>query len=450
MAKVILISANPATFPFPVYPIGIGHLAEACLAAGHEAVQIDDQLDEFDNIRDKIRQFDADLIGLSIRNIDNNDSGNYFSYVNYYCDLIKKLRSITEKPIVLGGSGFSLYSEALMRLTGADYGIVGEGEQELVALLNALEKKQVQRRGQLFTAEKRLRSGKFHAPLRCQRMVEYYLQFGGIINVQSKRGCPYECSYCTYPLLEGHYFRYRDLNDVIDECKELVSHFGADYIYFADSVFNDPKGFYLEIAEQFVRQEIKCKWTGFFRPNSGWRKEDVRLLKSSGLDCVEWGTDCSTDSTLLGMQKGFDWSAVVETNNVFANEGIANGHYIIFGGPGETQYTVIEGLKNLGQLKHSVIFAVNGIRIIPETHIYKTALAEGVVSAEWDGLKEKFYLSPELNWENVDSLIRKSFDGDICRIYPPTGDEKLIAALHRRGLKGPLWDLMLKARRRKR
>jgi len=446
MAKVLLINANPAIFPFPVYPIGLGYLAAACSAAGHEAVQFDLQIEGLANMETKIRQSNADLIGLSIRNIDNVDKSNYSSYVNYYCDIIKNLRSLSEKPIVLGGSGFSLFSKTLMYRTGVDYGIVGEGEQQLVMLLDALDENCMPQRGRLFKKNTHLPFEKNHSPLRCQQMVEYYLKFGGILNVQSKRGCPYKCSYCTYPLLEGSNFRRRDLNDVIDECKEVVSHYGADYIYFTDSVFNDSEGFYLEIAEQFVKQELNCKWTGFFRPNSGWRKKDVRLLKRSGLDSVEWGTDCSSDSTLLGLRKGFDWAAVEETNNVFANEGIANGHYIIFGGPGETQDTIIEGLKNLSQLKHSVVFAFLGIRIIPGTRIYQKALEEGIVTTEWDALEEKFYLSPKINYENVDSLIKKSFNGDIRRKYPPTGDEKLIARLHRRGLKGPLWDLILKQR----
>ena len=304
-----------------------------------------------------------------------------------------------------------------MRKTGADYGIVGEGEDQLVALLETLGTDRLPQNGRVFRQTQPLAFHKSRQPLRCPRIVAHYLQFGGIANVQSKRGCPYQW---------------------------------ADYIYFTDSVLNDEDEFYLEVAEQLVRQEIKCRWTGFFKPKANWRREDVRLLKRSGLDCVEWGTDSSTDQTLFGMHKGFTWSAVQESNDVFAEEGIANGHYIIFGGPGETRETVKEGLENLKNLRDSVVFAFVGIRIIPNTQIYRTALGEGVIDSQWDGLDEKFYLSPGLKWEVVDGLVRESFDGDICRMYPPTENEELISTLHRRGLKGPLWDLMLKARRRRR
>jgi len=450
MSKIALLSANPAKFPFPVYPLGMGYVAGACAEAGHEVVQLDVQVEDLDRTLDRLKEFDPDFIGLSIRNIDNCDSANFASYIDYYCDLIRKIRSVGDRPIILGGSGFSLYAEAMMRRTGADYGVIGEGEQTLVALLRDFDAGLTPPQGRLFDVPGPSTFRGFRAPVRSPHLVEYYLRFGGIMNVQSKRGCPYACSYCAYPLLEGDSFRRRDAGDVVEECRELVTRFGADYIYFTDSVFNDPEGHYLEIAEQFVRRELKCKWTGFFRPQNGWRREDIRLLRSSGMDCVEWGSDCTTAATLSGMKKGFDWSAVEESNNLFAEAGIANGHYLIFGGPGETTGTVVEGLDNLTRLRDSVVFAFLGVRIIPNTDIYRLALREGVVDASWDGLKEKFYFAPGLNREAVDALIRKSFAGDQSRIYPPTGDEKLIAALHQRGLKGPLWDYILKSRPRRR
>lgn len=450
MARALLISTNFTNFPYPIYPIGMSFIAEACSAAGHEAIQVDIQLEEFESLKTRIAEIDADVIGLSIRNIDNCDWANFSSSVEAICSFITMIRSVTKRPLVLGGSGFSLYPEALMRRTGADYGIIGEGEHKFVALLEAVDDNRLPPRGELFMAGKSAPAVTFSSPRRCSRLMEYYLQFGGIANIQAKRGCPYECIYCAYPLLEGSSFRCRDPQDVFEECRELVGRYGADYIYFTDSVFNDPAGVYLEIAERFVRHNLKCKWTAFFRPKKGWRDEEISLLHRSGLNCVEWGSDCLTDITLAEMRKGFDWSTVVESNNKFAKEGIANGHYFIFGGPGETSQTVADGLKNLSQLQNSVAFAFIGVRIIPRTRIYQMALAEEIVDTEWDGLEAQFYLAPGLNREAVDALVRKSFGEDICRIYPPTQNGELIAALHRRGLKGPLWDYMLKARRRKR
>jgi radical SAM superfamily enzyme YgiQ (UPF0313 family) len=448
MARALLISANVLNIPFPVYPIGLGYVARAAVDAGHEAVQVDIRLDPPDRFLARIAESGADLIGLSVRNVDNCDSSNFCSSRDYYRDLVAKIRTVTDNPIVLGGSGFSLYAEPMMRLTDADYGIVGEGERPFVALLDAWDSGDMPARGLVAPSSSSGPAGDFGSPLRERRLVEHYLQFGGMINIQTKRGCPYACAYCAYPLLEGEAFRYRDAEDVLEECQALSEREGAEYIYFTDSVFNDSRDHYLRIAEGFIRRGIKTKWTGFFRPRAGWRKEDARLLHRSGMDCVEWGSDCSTDATLAGMAKGFDWAAVEKSNAVFADAGIANGHYFVFGGPGETRDTIAEGLKNIARLNESVVFAFIGVRIIPRTRIHRLAVEGGLVGPEWNGLQEAFYLSPGVTWSEIDAALRASFAGDVCRMYPQTGNEKIVSALHQRGLKGPLWDFMLKSRRR--
>jgi radical SAM superfamily enzyme YgiQ (UPF0313 family) len=447
MAKAVLVSANPTRAPFPLYPIGLGYIAGACTAAGHETLQLDVLVDGRDELLQAVGRAEADVIGLSIRNTDNCDGYDYASNVDFYADLVARIRSVTRVPVVLGGSGFSLFPQALLRRTGAEYGVVGEGEAAFVEFLNAVDAGRLPPPGLIGDA----RGGRmavFGAPERPARLIEHYLQFGGLMSVQTKRGCPHACGYCSYPILEGPALRCRDAADVVEECRELVDRHKAEYLFFTDSVFNDSRGHFLQVAEGLVRAGLKCPWTGFFRPQKSWRREDIALLKRSGLACVEWGTDAATDATLAGLNKGFDWAAVAESNALFAEQDIANGHYVIFGAPGETAASVEEGLANLNGLRHSVVFAFLGIRIIPGTEMWRLSRREGLIGDDWDSLKETFYFSSLVQREDVDLRIRRSFGGDISRIYPTGGTEAVIARLHQRGLKGPLWDYVLKARRR--
>jgi len=447
VAKAVLISANPTRAPFPIYPIGLGYIAAACTAAGHEALQLDILADGPDGLLEEIRRSGADVIGLSIRNTDNCDSVDYASNVDFYAGLVARLRSASQAPIVLGGSGFSLYPQALLSRTGADYGVVGEGETAFAELLDGWDAGRRPPCGLIRSSQDALLTD-FGAPERPPRLVAHYLPFGGLMSVQTKRGCPHACGYCSYPILEGRTLRCRDVDEVVEECRDLVGRSGAEFIFFTDSVFDDPQGQFLRLAEGIVRAGLSFRWTGFFRPRKGWRREEVALLKRSGLACVEWGTDAASDTTLAGLSKGFDWAAVAESNELFAEQDIANGHYVIFGGPGETAATVDEGLANLDGLRHSVVFAFLGIRIIPGTDIWRLSRREGLIGDDWDSLRETFYFSPLVGRGEVDVRIRRSFGGDISRIYPTGGTEAVIASLHRRGLKGPLWDYVLKARRR--
>ena len=73
--------------------------------------------------------------------------------------------------------------------------------------------------------------------------VERYNREGGMANIQTKRGCPFSCIYCTYPLLEGSRVRLRPVDEIIAEIRELVERYGVDYLYFVDDIFNYPAGF---------------------------------------------------------------------------------------------------------------------------------------------------------------------------------------------------------------
>ena len=84
--------------------------------------------------------------------------------------------------------------------------------------------------------------------------------------MQTKRGCPHRCAYCSYPVLEGKAYRFRDPKDVVDEIKVLITKYDADYYTITDSVFNDGAGKYLSIAEELVRRNINVPWMCFLRP----------------------------------------------------------------------------------------------------------------------------------------------------------------------------------------
>ena len=127
--RVQLISANAASTPYSVYPLGMSMVAASLSEAGHEVHQSDlIQSDmSMDAIADVVRGYAPDMIGISIRNIDNVNLLNEKIYIDVVSQLVERVREETESPVILGGSGFSIMPETILRVTKADYGIVGEG-----------------------------------------------------------------------------------------------------------------------------------------------------------------------------------------------------------------------------------------------------------------------------------------------------------------------------------
>ena len=446
MARIFLLACNVTREPYPVYPLGLAMIAGSARRAGHEVMEWDllSRPEPLEQTAARARDFRPGVIGLSLRNVDNTDSVENVSYVDHYHRVVEALRrEIPACPIVIGGAAVSLFPEELLRHTGGDYAVVGEGETAFNRLVAELTSGAAPPQQRVRRAEQPIAPADIRGHERDSAAAKYYLTEGGMLNVQTKRGCPYRCAYCTYPLIEGCGYRQRPAADVVDEIEHLRKDYGADYFAFTDSVFNDAEGHYLEIAEEMVRRGLNIPWMAFLRPQR-FTREEAALLRRSGLKSVEWGTDCASDATLEGMQKDFTWAEVAESNRLFAESGIAGAHFIIFGGPGETEETVREGLRNLEALEGCVVFSFRGVRIYPGTAVHRRAIEEGVIEVDRNLLPSVFYYSPRVTQDFIHRAVLESFGTRPDRIYPPTRGQEKIHAFHLLGYRGPIWDLILR------
>ena len=444
MAKILLISANTTEDPYPVYPLGMSMVAAALRQSGQEVSEWDLYHGEcsLPAMQQKVRDDRPDVIGLSLRNVDTVNYNEPTSYVSAYREIVESLRQVSDATVVLGGSAFTIFPQEIMALTEADYGIAGEGDDAFCDLIEQLENG-TPPSDRVIYSKPSLEGRQFSALTRNEELANFYQQKGGMLSVQTKRGCPHRCSYCSYPVLEGKRYRYREAGDVVDEIEMLIKKYGASYYSITDSVFNDARGDYLKIAEELVRRNIDTPWMCFLRPRK-FKKDEVELLKRAGLSSVEWGTDCSTDTTLKAMQKDFNWDMVMAANKVFAEADISNGHFIIMGGPNETHATATEGLKNIEALQKCVVFSFIGVRIFPNTPIHRRAIAEGVISEDQSLVEPTFYFSSHIDIPKLHQQILDSFNNRIDRVYPGGQFVEKTKALYMFGHRGPAWDLLLK------
>lgn len=440
-ANCLIVSANQVVTPYPVYPLGAACLVGALKKHGHGVNHFDILADGgLAELTSHLQENSYDLVGVSIRNLDSVDSADPNPFLAEIIETVHCIRAQADTPIVLGGPAFSIMPENLIDLLGAEYGIVGEGEELLPWLATEIAhgKPPVDK---LFFAKPS--QALWQPSDLTQSTAKYYIEHGGMLNVQTKRGCPYHCSYCSYPNIEGRDIRYRDPDEVAEEVIHLKNHSGARYIFFADSFFNDQEGRFLEVAEALIRKGNELPWCAFFRPQ-GLQREELRLLKRSGLAAIELGTDGGCDRTLAGLGKGFSFDDVFQVHERILQEKISCAHFIMFGGPGENKETLQEGLRNIEQLRGSVVFAFVGIRILPMTGIFNRAVEDGIIRRDQSLVEPVFYYSPHISHDQIVESIKQSFGRRLDRIYPCHEFDKRIQDLHRIGHVGPLWDLILK------
>ena len=445
MSRVFLISSNITVDPYPVYPLGMAVIAGALAEKGHRVRQFDflaSGQDE-ERLRRELATFAPEVVGVSLRNIDNVDSfsGENAWYLDRARTLVALIREETRVPVLVGGPAFSIMPEEILAHLGADHGIVGEGEVavcEVVADLVAGRPVAPLVRGK----GPGLVGAQMAAPRYDTEWLGFYREQCGMVNLQTKRGCPYGCAYCSYPSLEGRSFRPREAPAVVDDLERLGRDHPGLSVFFTDSIFNDAQGHYLTVAEEILRRELEVRWCAFFRPER-LRRPELALLKRAGLYALELGTDAASDATLKGLDKGFDFAEVRAVNDACLAEELPCAHFVIFGGPGETPATVAKGLSNLDRLGAAVVFAFSGIRLLPGTPLYGRAVREGMIAEGESLLKPRYYYSPQIDPETMHAEIGASFQGRRTRIFPPSEGQERLSVMRRFGYSGILWDKLI-------
>ncbi len=446
--KIMMISSNTAVSPYPIYPLGLSFVSGALKAAGHDVRQFDFLMENssMDAVIKGVREYGPELIGISIRNIDNVNLMNEEYYIDTVQEIVKTIRTVSDSRIVLGGAGFSLMPELILQKTGADYGIAGEGDVLMVEFVNNAVRG-IWPDTPVIGPRERLPGISIAAPYYDSMLMQHYLKSGNIASVQTKRGCTHRCVYCSYPVLEGTKIRQRDPSAVIDDIEMLSGMHKANYIFFVDSVFNDDDGAYITLLEEMARRNVNVPWTGFFKPK-GLTDDIVSLMKQTGLVAVEIGSDAACDTTLRKMGKGFSFQDVIECNDLFARHEVATSHFFMMGGPGETEATVAEGIRNITGLKKCVVFIFMGIRILPHTALEQIALKDKVISPDEDLLKPVYYISPEVEKEWLEKTLTEAFSNTRNCIFPPDSYDSTLRMLHKLGYPGTLWNLLLDQKKR--
>lgn len=444
-----MISANRERDPSPVFPLGLAYLAGPVEEAGHASRLLDLCFAEDvpAALRTALDEYRPDVVLVSIRNLDNVTWPSSRSYVEGVREVVALCRA--RAAVVLGGSAFSLEPLSLLAATGATCGVVGEGEDVLPRLLERIEAGATLQGlpgvvvpGGGEPAPPRIPSS-VGTPRRDLFDVSRYLTEGGAANVQTKRGCPFGCVYCTYPVLEGRGVRNRPAADVVRELRSLVDDHGVDYVEFCDDIFNFPEAAARELCDAMIEADLRLSWSAFVNPGH----LDARLLDRmvrAGCDAVEIGSDSGSPAMLRSLGKSFTVEEVRAASRLCRAAGVATAHYLLFGGPGENDATISESVALMDELGPEAVIVMIGIRIYAGTELHGIALREGVV-AEGQCLLEPVFYPAEPQLQRIAERIadeaarRRTWIVPGLDVNSSTG---LLEMLRRRKERGPLWKIL--------
>jgi len=394
-----LISANTEKINILPLPLGLHYVAAATRNRGHDVRVLDLMAYEESSqpIRDAIESFRPGLIGISVRNIDDQDMHDPKFLLADVKNAVLQCRRLSAAPVVLGGAGYSIFPEAVLAYLGADMGIQGEGEYVFPELLERLEKGMglsglpgLYLRGIGLQGERTFIDDLSDLDITVVRSFLSAYDRGLFVPFQTRRGCPMDCTYCSTAAIEGRRIRKKAPQSAVEELRAFVGQ-GFRRFFFVDNTFNLPSSYAKEICRAIIRQGLGIDWWCILYP--GRVDEDlIRLMAEAGCKEVSLGFESGCERILKVMNKRFGPEEIRKTSLMLEKNGIQQTGFLLLGGPGETRESVLESLSFADSLPLNGLKITQGIRIYPHTKLARIAVSEGMVAPDDDLLKPTFYM----------------------------------------------------------
>jgi radical SAM superfamily enzyme YgiQ (UPF0313 family) len=297
---------------------------------------------------------------------------------------------------------------------GADFGICGEGEEAFPALLERLERGQdPQGLPGLFApghrpAERRAAVADLDALPDPGARLWAAADLGQPdvwVPVQTRRGCPFRCSYCSTPQIEGSQLRCRSPQLVAEQLVRMAAA-GVRRIQFVDNIFNIPHAYALELCRHLVEIDAGLDWQCIVYPHR-LDEELARAMADAGCRAVSLGFEAGDDRMLRAYGKHFAAADVRRVAQRLADHGIRRYGFLLLGGPGERRDTVAASLDFAESLGLELLKVTIGVRVYPGTELSRIALDERAVVAADDLLHPRFYMAPDLEEWIREELARR-------------------------------------------
>lgn len=366
--------------PYRVAPLGLAFVASAVRAAGHDVRFVDfpESVRERRAFRRVVAEWLADYLAVGIRNLDNSDFHAFESYLRGPAKLVAEARAVRpEVRVILGGPAATVDPGLVLGVVRPDHILLGEGEESLPRIITRLEagERLPAILGAQDDAETPFRVvDAAHLP--APRLYEWvenlrpYLRGDAGYPLQTKRGCPLKCTYCTYGRIEGTRYRFLDPQAIADEVEGAMARGVRDF-EFVDSTFNLPPHHALGILGALSARGLAANYVGTGLNPSKLPDELLAAMRAVGFRSVILTAESASDTMLASYQKNYKRTRLYEAADLLDKHDITALWVFLIGGPDETAQTVEETLSFIEERVHSphAVYITSGIRVYPGSPI---------------------------------------------------------------------------------
>ncbi len=476
-----LINTNRMT-PL-IGPIGLDYIA-ASVREAHidvEALDLGLLCEPAEAMKQYFSVRSPELVGLSFRNAEDCFWPSADWFVPGLKETVKTIRSMTDAPIVAGGVGFSIFAESIFKYAKIDFGILGDGETSITALISQLRGRRSFKDvpGLIWREDNKVCSNPPSWPdsisLGTKRNFidnPSYFKQGGQCGLETKRGCNRKCIYCADPLAKGSRLRLRNPYEVADEAQSLLAQ-QIDVLHFCDSEFNVPRSHAFAVCEEFNRRSLgdKILWYAYLSPSS-FDADLAEAMARAGCAGINFTGDSGSESMLQTYRQQHKREDLASSVKFCRSNNIAVMIDLLLGGPGETPQTLRETIDFIKEINPDCAGAALGVRIYPGTAMERMVAEElqeenlSIIRRKYNGpidlFKPTFYISSALGSRPAE-LVRDLIGGDKIFFEPASETEEqapknndaadynynqnlLLAQAIEKGARGAYWHILRQLR----
>ncbi len=326
-------------------PLGLFYLAATARSKGFDTDVLDQQVETFTaaSLVQRVRNTGARFVGFY--------ACDYDPLIHKVARYIRLLKAQTSALVIAGGPTFD--PEPLLD-AGCDAVALGEGEVTLADLLELAlgDRPLAEVRGIVYRESGTTRHGP-DAPLirdldalpfPVRKHQRAYDIVGNpncrkpVLELQSARGCPMRCAFCSSPNFWGKRYRHRSPENVLAEIDELVTVHGARYLHFRDDLFGIDARWLDRFMNLYGNYERRRPWSCYLHPRSFGedRERYLRELARLGLNMIAYGLQSADPDILKGIRRRSGEPAMLAEHLRLARKfGILTFVSVIFGLPGE-------------------------------------------------------------------------------------------------------------------
>ncbi|MFZ1518640.1 MAG: radical SAM protein [Ignavibacteriaceae bacterium] len=411
----------------PYAPLGILYVSAYLERKGFSNEVFDTTFSTMQKMRDYLLEFKPDVIAIYV---------NLMTKLNVL-EIIKFIKlNLHHTKIVLGGPEIRYNANDFLNF-GADYLVIGEGEETSLELMIALNEKRYddiknipglgfknQNNEIVFTTEREKLKEVDSLPFPGRDKINLQLYLNAwkerhgenAISISTMRGCPYTCKWCSRAVY-GLSYRRRSPENVCDELELIQKEYNPDTLWFVDDVFTISHKWLNEFNETLKQKNLKIKFECITRADR-MNEEVIKLLKYAGCFRVWIGAESGSQKVIDLMDRRVDVDQVREMIKLAQKYGIQAGTFIMLGYPGETEDDIEETIKHLKE-SNPEYFTITVAYPIKGTELFAEVEAVQTNNFNWDSNSDR-------DREFKRTYNRKYYDFAVRRVTNEVNYNKMI------------------------